>query len=254
MACPRSAHRDNQNRDNHLGGQHTLCFNTPMIASLARAIRQLPDPRFRRVLWTGVAGTLVIYILVYLAVGFGLAKLQLFGVGWANAATEILGGLAVFAVTLLLFPTIATLLMSFLQETVAEAVEGRYYPSLPAPRRQGWLEALGIALRFGGLALMINILALPAYFFLLFAGIGAGLYYVVNGYLLARDYFEMAAGRRLEPAKVDALRRRHRLRLWFLGAILAFLSTIPVINLLAPLIATAAMVHEVEALRGAATD
>ncbi|PKU23514.1 EI24 domain-containing protein [Telmatospirillum siberiense] len=220
-----------------------------MITSLTRAVLQLPDPRFRRVLWASLAGTVILYILVYLAVGWGLTKLQLFGVGWADSLAEVLGGLAVFVVTLLLFPSIATLLMSFLQETIAEAVEGKYYPSLPAPRRQGWLEGLWAALRFAAVALLINMLALPAYLFLLFAGIGIGLYYLVNGYLLSRDYFEMMAGRRLEPRVADALRRKHWLRLWLLGAILAFISTLPLINLLAPLISTAAMVHEVEKLR-----
>lgn len=220
-----------------------------MIASLVRAIRQLSDQRFRRVLWVSLAGTIILYSLVYLAVGWGLTRLQLFGVGWADSLTEVLGGLAVFVITLLLFPTVATLLMSFLQESIAEAVEAKYFPGLPSPRRQGWFEGIWIALRFTVVALVVNLLALPVYLFLLFAGIGVGLYYLINGYLLSRDYFEMAAGRRLDPGAVDALRRKHWLRLWLLGAILAFLSALPLVNLLAPLISTAAMVHEVEKLR-----
>ncbi len=220
-----------------------------MIASLSKAINQLPDPRFRRVLSIGLAGTLLAYIVVYLAVGWGLGQLQLFGIGWADTLTDLLGGLAIFVVTLLLFPAIATLLMSFMLESVAAAVESKYYPILPAPRRQSWLEGIWIALRFAVVALLVNLLALPIYLFLLLAGIGAGLYYVVNGYLLSRDYFEMVGGRRLEPHVADALRRKHWFRLWLLGAALAFLSTVPLVNLLAPLIATAAMVHEVEILR-----
>ncbi len=220
-----------------------------MIASLVKAVAQLPDPRFRRVLWSGLVGTLLTYVLLYLAVGWGLSRLQLFGIGWADSLTDLLGGLAIFVVTLLLFPTVATLLMSFLLERVALAVEGRYYPALPAPRRQGMAESLWVALRFTVVALLINLLALPVYLLLLFAGIGVGLYYVVNGYLLSRDYFEMIAGRRMSPEAADGLRRRHRLRLWLLGMVLALLSTLPVVNLLAPLVATAAMVHEVEKLR-----
>jgi uncharacterized protein involved in cysteine biosynthesis len=220
-----------------------------MIASLVKAVAQLPDPRFRRVLWTGLVGTILAYILAYLAVGWGLGRLQIFGIGWADSLTDLLGGLAIFVVTLLLFPTVATLLMSFLLEHIALAVEGQYYPALPAPRHQGVIEALWFASRFTIVALLINLLALPVYLLLLFAGIGVGLYYVVNGYLLSRDYFEMVALRRLAPGAVDALRRRHRVRLWLLGMVLAVLSTLPVINLLAPLIATATMVHEVEKLR-----
>lgn len=232
-----------------MGGGIGLCFNPPMIASLVKAVTQLLDPRFRRVLWIGLIGTVLAYILVYLAVGWGLGRLQIFGVGWADTLTDLLGGLAIFVVTLLLFPSVATLLMSFLLETIAAAVESRHYPALPPPRRQGLAESLWVAVRFTAVALLINLLALPVYLLLLFAGIGVGLYYIVNGYLLSRDYFEMVAGRRLEPQAADALRRRHRIRLWLLGMVLALLSTLPVINLLAPLVATAAMVHEVETLR-----
>ncbi|HXP97954.1 MAG TPA: EI24 domain-containing protein [Telmatospirillum sp.] len=220
-----------------------------MITSLTRAIAQLPDPRFRRVLWSGLIGTVVLYGLLYLAVGWGLTGLRPFHIGWADTVTDLLGGLAIFVVTLLLFPSIATLLMSFLLETVAAAVEDKHFPALPPPRRQGLWESLWIALRFSGVAFVINLLALPVYLLLLFAGIGVGLYYIVNGYLLSRDYFEIVAGRRMGPRDADALRRRHRLRLWLLGIVLAVLSTLPVINLFAPLIATAAMVHEVEKLR-----
>jgi uncharacterized protein involved in cysteine biosynthesis len=191
----------------------------------------------------------VAYGLLYVLVGWGLSGLQPFHIGWADTVTDLLGGLAIFVITLLLFPSIATLLMSFLLETIATAVETKHFPHLPPPRRQGLVESTWIALRFSVIALLINLLALPVYLLLAFAGIGVGLYYLANGYLLSRDYFELVAARRLDPRAADALRRRHRLRLWLMGILLAFLSTVPVVNLLAPLIATAAMVHEVEKLR-----
>ncbi|MDR3440724.1 EI24 domain-containing protein [Telmatospirillum sp.] len=220
-----------------------------MIASLAKAIAQLSDPRFRRVLLIGLSTTFVTYLLVYAAVGWGLSGLHVWGIGWADTITDLLGGLAIFVIALILFPSVATLVLGFLQDEIATAVEARYYPALPAPRHQGLIEIGWGALRFAAVALLVNLLALPIYLLLLVAGIGAALYCIVNGYLLARDYFEMAAWRRLEPAAADRLRRRHWLRLWLLGIVLALVSTLPLVNLLAPLIATAAMVHEVEKLR-----
>lgn len=220
-----------------------------MISSFTKAVSQLPDPRFRRVLVGGLAITLGLYGLVYLAVGWGMTKLQLFGIGWADTLTEVLGGLAIFVVTLLIFPGVATLLLSFFLERIAAAVEAKHYPGLPAPRRQGWGELAWGALRFAAVTVVLNLVALPVYLILLFAGIGVGLYYVVNAYLLSREYFELVAWRRLDPKAADDLRHRHALRLWLMGLAIAFLSTIPLVNLVAPLIATAAMVHEVEALR-----
>ncbi|MTJ80438.1 MAG: hypothetical protein F8N37_05400 [Telmatospirillum sp.] len=224
-----------------------------MLASLVKAVAQLPDPRFRRVLLIGLSATVVTYVVLLGAVGWGLSALKPFGIGWADTLTDVLGGLATAVISLLLFPSVATMVLGLLQDDVAAAVEARHYPALPAPRDQGWGWVIWGAVRFALVSLVINLAALPVYLTLMAVGVGAILYYAINGYLLSRDYFEMAAWRRLDPRDADRLRRRHRLRLWLLGGVLAVLSTIPLVNLLAPLIATAAMVHEVEALRPAAT-
>ena len=48
---------------------------------------------------------------------------------------------------------------------------------------------------------------------------------------------------------VRALRRRHRLKLFGAGVTIAFLLTVPVVNLLTPVIATVFMVHVFHGLR-----
>ncbi len=45
------------------------------------------------------------------------------------------------------------------------------------------------------------------------------------------------------------MRKAHRGTLFLSGVVIAFLMTVPVVNLLAPVIATAAMVHLFEAWR-----
>ena len=220
-----------------------------MIASLGKAIAQLPDPLFRRVLWRGVAATLLLYLLLYLAIGWGLSRLHLFGIGWADRLTDILGGIGVSVLTLMIFPGVATVVLSFLLEDIAVAVERKHYPGRPDPRRQGLVEIGWGALRFSAVTVVVNLVALPIYLVLLFTGVGVGLYYIVNGYLLAREYFELVAWRRMEPAAADRLRRAYRGRLWLMGAAIALLSSLPLVNLVAPLIATAAMLHEFEILR-----
>ncbi len=220
-----------------------------MIASFGKALAQLPDPRFRRVLLLGIVATLAFYLLLYLGIGWALAQLQLFGVTWADRLTDILGGIAVFVLTLVMFPGAVTLTLSFLLDRVTEAVDDRHYPTLPPPRRQAVGELAWGAVRFAAVTILVNLVALPIYLLLLFVGIGVGVYYLVNGYLLAREYFELVAWRRLEPAAADALRRAHAGRLWLSGLAIAILSTVPLVNLVAPLIGTALMVHEVEALR-----
>jgi uncharacterized protein involved in cysteine biosynthesis len=75
------------------------------------------------------------------------------------------------------------------------------------------------------------------------------IYLALNGYLLGREYFELVAGRRLPWSKVVGLRRRVRGRLWLAGVAIALLLTVPVFNLVAPVVAIAFMVHLFEGLR-----
>ena len=65
----------------------------------------------------------------------------------------------------------------------------------------------------------------------------------VNGYLLGREYFEMVAFRRMDHAAAHELRRRHNRTFTIAGVIIAMCLTIPFVNLLAPVLGAAFMVH-----------
>jgi len=225
-----------------------------MIASFAKAVAQLPEPRLAKIVLFAFVVTLVLYVLVYLLVGWGahhiLYRVDIFGWHPLTIFSEVLGGVAVFIITLLLFPAVATTVLSFLLDRVARAVEASHYPSLGPARRQGVAEVTWQALRFTAVMLLVNLLGLVVYIPLaIFFGLGAALYLVVNGYLMGREYFELVAMRRLDPRTADMLRRTHSGRIWLGGIVLALISTVPFLNLLAPVIGTAAMLHEFEALR-----
>ena len=96
----------------------------------------------------------------------------------------------------------------------------------------------------------LNIVLLP---FLLIPPVFPFVFYGVNGYLLGREYFELVALRRLGAREARALRLARRGPLILAGALVAVLLTIPVVNLVAPVVATAAMVHLFEAWRRAPT-
>ena len=225
-----------------------------MIASYAKAIGQLTDPRLARIILIGLAATILLYVVVYAVVGWGahhlLYRVDIFGWHPLTLFSEILGGAIVFIISLLLFPAVATTTLSFMLEGVCTVVESRYYPNAGPARRQNFGEMLWQAVRFMAVLLLINLLVLPVYIgALILLGAGAALYYIVNGYLLGREYFELVAMRRLPQRDADALRRAHLGRIWLGGIVLAVISTVPFVNLLAPVIGTAAMLHEFEALR-----
>lgn len=102
------------------------------------------------------------------------------------------------------------------------------------------LTAMGTSLKFGLVVMAVNILAL---FLLLIPGVNVVAFLAANGYLLGREFFELAAFRHLPQAEAKRLRKANRLRVFVSGLAIAGLVSVPVLNLLTPLFATAFMVH-----------
>lgn len=220
-----------------------------MISAFLKAIAQLSDPAFRRVLVLGMFGALVTFVLLNAAVDWALATSQLFTTGWLDTVVDVLGGLGSFLLTLLLFPAVASMMIGVLLDDIVRAVEARHYPGLPPARERPMLEDLATTARFAAKLIAINLVALPLYLLLMWFGFGVVLYYALNGYLVGREYWELVSLRRLTIEQADTLRRRWRVYLWVVGAGFTFLLSLPLVNLVAPMIATATMVHVFETLR-----
>jgi CysZ protein len=216
-----------------------------MIPAFARALAQLGDPAFRRPIALSLALAALVFATLWLIVWFLLTRTALSELGWIDTTLDVLGGLAAIVLTFVLFPGVVAALLA---ETIIGAVERRYYPGLPPPRSQPVAEQIAIALRFLAMVVALNLLALPLYFIPV---VNALVFYGLNGYLLGREYFEMVAPRRLASEPRRELWRRRRTGFVFAGAAIAFISTLPVINLLAPVLAAAAMTHLVESYRNA---
>ena len=70
-----------------------------------------------------------------------------------------------------------------------------------------------------------------------------------SGYLFGREYFEVVALRRLDRTAAWTTRRRYAGRIFLAGAAIAGMFLVPFVNLVAPVVATAFMVHLFEGLR-----
>lgn len=217
-----------------------------MLSDLFTAIAQLADPRFRGVLWRALAGAVAVFAALHAGWWWLLERSTLFESGWLERAADLLGGLAALALSLLLFPVVVTLVAGFLLDEIVQAVEDRHYPHLPPPPPRPWWRGLPTAARFVAVTVLLNLLALPLY---LIPGANLIVFYALNGYLLGREYFEMVALRRLTPAQALASRRANGISVWLAGIVIAVLSTLPVANLLAPIVATAFATHRFQALR-----
>ena len=219
-----------------------------MLSAFIKALALLGERPFWRIIWHITLMTIATIVGLYAVVWGVLTHVTLVDIGWLNTLIAVLGGVAVVVLTWLLFPAVVTLVVSgFLERTIV-AVETRHYPDLPAPRPLSLWHSVWVALRFTGVMLLLNLFAVPLY--LLFPGINVVVFYGVNAYLLGREYFELVALRRLDPRTARRLRRSHQLRLFVAGLIITGLLTVPLLNLVAPLIAAAFMVHLVVELTG----
>ena len=212
-----------------------------MFNDFLKSVAQFSDPRFRKVVLIGVAGALATIVALWVLIWFGLNSITFFtDGGWLETAVDWVLGIGLTLLVLLLFPAATVLIASRLLDQSADAVEDKHYPTLPDTRPQPIMDALISGLKFALTALALNILLLP----LLLAGpLYVIAFYMMNGYLLSREYFELVAARRYDARTVEAIRKSRQKKLWIAGVGLTFLMTIPVVNLVAPIIATAFMVH-----------
>ncbi len=219
---------------------------TGVFTSLLKAVGQLRDPAIRRIVWIGLGAAVAIFAGLWTAVGYLLDNTTLFAWGWLETVVDMLGWAATLLFTWLLFPAVYGGVGSLLLDGVARAVEARHHPHLPEASGATLARTLLSAARFLSVMVGLNLFLLV---FLAFPPVFPFVYYAVNGYLLSREYFELVALRRVGVAETKALRKARRGPLFLTGLLIALLLTVPVVNLLAPIIATAAMVHLFESWR-----
>jgi CysZ protein len=211
-----------------------------ILLPLLRAVGQLDDPVFLGVLVRSLLWSAAAFIALHVAAVWAVH--QLLGLhGWLGWAADLLGGLGASLLALWLFLPVAALIGTLYIDRVARAVERRHYPMLPPARgaplaAQLW-DAIGIAIRI----LLLNLLALIAALFL--PGAGLLLAWAIGGYAIGRGLFAAVAMRRMPRQAAELVYRRARLTIIAQGCVLALASYVPLLNLLIPVVGTAAMVH-----------
>ncbi len=224
-----------------------------MIRAFELGFGQLTDPKLRGVLWQSLLLSLVLQIALIALAWWGLLSFATFKWQWVNDTIRWLGGGAVVVLGLLLFPASFGIVVSVFLERIADIVEAKHYPQLGPARGIPIWTGIWTGVAFLIAIVVLNFLLLIPYLFaLIFFGAGAVLFYALNGWLTARMYYELVALRRRDPADVKAWRRANSGILWLTGIAIVFLGTIPVLNLLVPVVGTAAMVHVAQTLKAPA--
>jgi uncharacterized protein involved in cysteine biosynthesis len=221
-----------------------------VIDAFVQAARQLGDRQLRSVIWQSLALSLALQIAVGALAWLTLQRYLHFDISVLNTLVHWLGGAAMVGLSLILFPASFGIVVSIFMERIADIVERAHYPGLgPARGISIWTGLWTGLVFFVGLLVLNFLMLLPYLAALLIFGSGAVLFYALNGWLTGRLYYEQVALRRRSPAEVKAWRRANVGTLWAAGTVIVFLGTIPVLNLIVPVLGTAAMVHIAQTLR-----
>lgn len=223
-----------------------------MILDAARlSLINLFAPETRSVFWK----TLGLTILVLIASWFGLSEIFMLYLwpwfagffpdlpdwaGWLTFIAAIFAGIGLALALALLIAPITALIAGLFLDDVAEVVEKRDYPNDPPGKALPLGQAILGSIQFLGVVIVGNIIAL---FLLFIPGINLIAFFLVNGYLLGREFFEFAAMRFRTPAEARAFRSKHSSTVFMAGLLIACFLAIPFVNLLTPLFAAGLMVH-----------
>lgn len=213
-----------------------------MLSSAAAALRQMFDRKFRGVFWLGVAGTVLLFLILLFVLQWAVRYMPDFGLSWMHDALAIASTFLLSIAFIFMGAPVAQMFASIFIDRVADAVEEKHYPDSRIGGGATFRELLFAGLAFATVSFVLNLLAFPLQIASL--GIGTVVVFFINGYLTSRTFFELAALRHMAPRDARALRRQHRVRLFMGGALISLLAMVPILNFFVPLFGAAMMTHE----------
>ena len=217
-----------------------------MLEIFTKGISQLNDRRTRKVVWISILAAIFVLAALWTGIGYLLTQTTFFSIWWLEWVIDFLGGLATLILTWFLFPAVISAVIGFYLDDIADAVEARHYPDLAPTAGLPFSATAAVTARFLAVMIFLNLALLV---FLLLGPLFPFVFYAANGYLLGREYFELVALRRVDVQTMRSMRRANRGQLLIVGVVVMVLLTIPLVNLLAPVVATAAMVHLFEGFK-----
>ena len=212
-----------------------------IVTAFFRAVNQLGDRSFLKVMFRSVLLTGLSFVGVALLAAWGLSSVW----SWIGLPFSIffstVGSVFVFFVGMwMLGPAVAISVNSMFLSEIIRAVEYRFYPHDEPGKDLKVFDEVRLGARFFLTLISLNILLIPLVFspplYFLF-------YWAINVYLISREYFETVGFRLSSRKEADVQRKISRLPLFIYGLITSVLFTIPILNFFTPLIAAAAMVH-----------
>jgi uncharacterized protein involved in cysteine biosynthesis len=221
-----------------------------VLSAIVKVFGQLGDRAVVGVAVKSIAVTLAVFAGAGAGLYVGLDRLlrsewvaAALPEGYAATATALLWLLVSILAFWLLFRVVALAVLQLFADEVVAAVEAKHYPALatcaqPLPLHREVATATKGLMR----ALGYNLLALPVAAVLVFTAVGpAAVFLAVNAVLLGRELTDMAWLRHC--AGEEAANPVPKAERILLGAAVAGMMAVPLVNLVAPLVGAAAGTH-----------
>ncbi len=214
-----------------------------MIQALKQAFSDVFRSNIRGLLW----GTIFLTVLIFGILLFGFSELlsawQMTDIPWLARLINVLGYFLFFLMALFMFPAAATFVAGFFIDSVVERLAAkagkvhlRAVPLSESLKMSGVVALKGVLLS-GLLMPLITLLG----FVPLLNLVPPALFYILNGRLFGQEYFYAVAARYLDFPEAKALFEKDKAFWRRAGVIIAFLMTVPVVNMISPLVAVAFM-------------
>jgi uncharacterized protein involved in cysteine biosynthesis len=221
------------------------------LTAIQRTIRQIPEPAFFKVLIMGLLLTALALIAATVAAGWAAPLAYESDWGWVNTLLQWAVHLVTVWLAFILFVPLSAVFVGLFLDSVVDTVEERYYPHRRAGPPLGVVKAGWLGLRLAAAVLVFNVAVLPLYVLTLWIPFAAVvIFYGVNAYLLGWGFYDLIATRHMEARDAARHRRTIRSELLLSGLLVTFLFTVPVVNLVAPILGAAFVVHIFHATLG----
>lgn len=227
-----------------------------IFSTASRAFGDLFSPPVRGVFWKVIGLTLLFlvalwYVLRLLFLDYAMPYMEAWlpnmgeWSGWVDTFAAVLSAVGIAAGLAFLIAPVSAIIAGLFLDDAAESIEKSRYPDEAPGQAVPLAQSILSSLRFFLIVIAANLVAL---LFLLVPGVNIIIFFVVNGYLLGREYFEFAASRYLGAERARAWRGRNQGRVWLAGLAIGLFLMVPFLNLMTPLFAAIFMVHYVKAL------
>jgi len=210
-----------------------------MINLAVHAFGETFSPPLRRILLKSIGLAFLLLLVLGMVVQGAITHLVSLPYPF-DLALAIFTALGIIAAAIYLMPPITSLVASLFFDEIAEQVERRNYPSDRPGKALPVTTSMVLSVRFFGVVLLVNLIALTL---LILPVFNIAIFFFANGYLLGREYFELAAMRFRKIDDARALRKANALSVFGGGLLIALIVMIPILNLITPVFATAFMVR-----------